>query len=77
MNSPKPLVSIIVRTKNEERWIASCLRSIFQQTYDKLEVILVDNESIDLTIKKAKEVSDKDNKNIRANNFEQERDFLQ
>ena len=55
MNNPKPLVSIIVRTKNEERWIASCLRSIFQQTYDKLEVILVDNESIDLTIKKAKE----------------------
>ncbi len=55
MNNPEPLVSIIVRTKNEERWITSCLRSIFQQTYDKLEVILVDNESIDLTIKKAKE----------------------
>jgi len=25
----KSLISIIIRTKNEEKWIASCLRSIF------------------------------------------------
>jgi len=50
----KDKVSIIVRTKNEERWINSCLRSIFEQTYKNFEVIIVDNYSKDLTIKLAK-----------------------
>lgn len=43
-------VSIIVRTKNEERWIAHCLRAIFQQSEKDLEVILVDNQSTDATV---------------------------
>lgn len=46
--------SIIIRTKNEERWITSCLRSIYNQSYQNFEVILVDNESEDKTIQKAK-----------------------
>ena len=48
-----PNVSIIIRTKNEERWIGSCLKGIFDQTYKDFEVILVDNESTDQTINKA------------------------
>ena len=55
MTTTEPLVSIIIRTKNEERWITSCLRSVFQQTYTNIEVILVDNHSTDMTVKKAKE----------------------
>lgn len=51
----KPLVSIIVRTKNEERWISSCLRAIYKQTHDNLEVILVDNGSTDRTLARARE----------------------
>ncbi|MCG8572860.1 MAG: glycosyltransferase [Spirochaetes bacterium] len=47
-------VSIIIRTKNEERWINHCLNSVFNQTYKNIEVILVDNESTDKTIEKAK-----------------------
>ena len=47
------LVSIIIRTKNEEKWISSCLRSVFNQTYKNIEVILVDNESTDKTVVKA------------------------
>ena len=38
-------ISIIVRTKNEERWISHCLKSIYDQNYPSFEVILVDNES--------------------------------
>ena len=57
--SPKkggePLVSIIVRTKNEERWIGSCLKAVFRQDYKNFEVILVDNQSTDLTVSKAQE----------------------
>ena len=49
-----PKVSIIIRTKNEERWIGSCLKSIFDQTLKDFEVILVDNNSTDQTVNKAK-----------------------
>ena len=47
-----PLVSIIIRTKNEERWINLCLEKIFSQTYKNKEIIIVDNFSDDKTIKK-------------------------
>tara|TARA_B100000029_G_scaffold492747_1_gene554415 strand:- start:1912 stop:3252 length:1341 start_codon:yes stop_codon:yes gene_type:complete len=47
--------SIIIRTKNEERWISSCLREVFNQTHKDFEVIIVDNYSKDKTIEKAKE----------------------
>lgn len=45
------LVSIIIRTKNEERWIASCLNAIYEQDYKNFEIIIVDNESEDNTLK--------------------------
>jgi len=47
------LISIVVRTKNEERWITQCLNAVFSQDYKDYEVIIVDNESNDSTIKKA------------------------
>lgn len=47
-------VSIIIRTKNEERWISSCLDAVFSQNYDNYEVIIVDNESTDRTLEKAR-----------------------
>jgi len=46
-------ISIIIRTKNEERWIEQCLKKIFDQNYDNFEVILVDNNSKDKTLEKA------------------------
>jgi len=49
------LVSIIIRTKNEEKWISSCLKSVFKQEYTNVEVIVVDNESTDRTVLKAQE----------------------
>ena len=47
--------SIIIRTKNEERWINSCLSAVYEQTYKNIEVIIVDNNSSDRTIDNAKE----------------------
>ena len=47
-------VSIIIRTKNEERWISNCLDKIFNQNYKNFEVILADNCSTDKTVIKAK-----------------------
>lgn len=48
MNS-KPLVSVIVPTKNSEATIAACLRSIREQCYPNIELIIVDNYSVDRT----------------------------
>lgn len=45
------LVSIIIRSKNEEKWIGSCLRSILNQSFKNYEIILVDNYSTDSTKK--------------------------
>ena len=47
-------VSIIIRTKNEERWIGRCLESIHMQIYKNFEIIIVDNESTDKTLEKVK-----------------------
>jgi rhamnosyltransferase len=46
------MTSIIIRTKNEERWIGHCLSAVFSQNYKDFEVIIVDNESVDGTLKK-------------------------
>lgn len=43
-------ISIIIRTKNEERWIAHCLDMLYKQDYQDFEVVLVDNGSTDHTV---------------------------
>lgn len=50
----KPKISIIIRAKNEEKWIPSCLSSVFRQEFKDFEVILVDNCSTDRTVEKAR-----------------------
>ncbi len=64
--SSTPLVSLIIRTKDEERWIGSCLRSVFNQTYKNFEVVIVDNCSKDQTLRRVKEF---DVKVININDF--------
>lgn len=49
----KPKISIVIRTKNEERWILKCLEQIKKQTFRDFEIILVDNNSTDQTVQKA------------------------
>ena len=45
----KPLVSIIVPTKNSSEFLGQCLQSIKNQTYKNIELIVVDNNSTDNT----------------------------
>jgi glycosyltransferase involved in cell wall biosynthesis len=42
-------VSVVVTTKNEEKNIANCLKSIKLQTWSNVEIIVVDNNSSDKT----------------------------
>ena len=51
LNNSTKTISIIVRTKNESRWIRACLRSIRSQKINmNIEIILVDNKSSDKTL---------------------------
>lgn len=42
-----PFISVILPVRNEERYIAACVDSIFSQDYpaDQMEVIFVDGRS--------------------------------
>ena len=40
------MISIIIRTKNEEKWIVQTIRQLKKQTYQDFEIILVDNNII-------------------------------
>jgi glycosyltransferase involved in cell wall biosynthesis len=51
-------VSIIITTKNEERIIEKCLESIVNQSYNNIEIIVVDNKSTDRTVEIAREYTD-------------------
>ena len=53
-NTKKLEASIIIRTKNEERWIDFCLKKVFEQKDINFEVIIIDNYSTDKTVDKAK-----------------------
>jgi len=48
--------TIIIPCYNSEKWIRQCVASALNQTYDNLEVIFVDNESIDRSVEIVKEI---------------------
>lgn len=47
------LVSVVIPTKNSVKFLEACLDSIKQQSYSSIEIILVDGQSKDGTIKLA------------------------
>jgi glycosyltransferase involved in cell wall biosynthesis len=49
---PAPLVSLVVILTGQGRWLESCLASVFGQTYERLELVVVDGaQSEDATLR--------------------------
>ncbi|MFC1649264.1 glycosyltransferase [Patescibacteria group bacterium] len=58
-SASRPLVSVIISTRNEEDVLEVLLKSIEEQSYKNVEIIVVDNFSTDKTTKIAKRFTDK------------------
>ena len=54
----QPKVSVIVPTKNVERTMERCLRSIAAQSWGNVELVVVDNFSTDSTFEVAQQYAD-------------------
>lgn len=60
--TPTPLISIIVPIYNTEKYLRDCLDSIIKQTYHNLEIILVDDASVDHSADICREYQEKDSR---------------
>lgn len=71
MSQSQPLVSIIVPVYNAEKHLKKCLDSILIQTYEKFELILINDGSTDNSGKICENLSENDKriKYILTNNF--------
>lgn len=47
--SSRPLVTVLIPARNEEHFIAECLDSVLGQSYDNLDIVVVDGASDDRT----------------------------
>ena len=57
-------ISVIIRCKNEERWIGHCIQSVIE-SLNKPEIIIIDNKSKDETLSIIK--SFKEDPNLKNN----------
>lgn len=56
---PSGLVSVIIPVYNGQKHLEELIQSLKNQTYDKIEVIIVDNNSTDDSVKLLKSLNDK------------------
>jgi len=59
------LVSINILTYNGEKWIEKCIKSVLEQTYPDIEILVIDNASTDNTLEKIQNIKTiKNEKNL-------------
>ena len=60
MNSPFPLISVIVPVYNVQDYVERCVRSLMNQTYQNLEIILIDDGSTDGSLAVCEKLKEED-----------------
>ena len=50
------LVSVLVLCYNHEKFVKDCLKSVYSQTYDNMELLILDNGSHDASVKEIESV---------------------
>ena len=53
----KPLISVVIPTYNRAQMVVAAIKSVFAQTYPRLEVIVVDDGSVDGTAERNPKLS--------------------
>ncbi|MBK9285116.1 MAG: glycosyltransferase family 2 protein [Sphingobacteriaceae bacterium] len=61
MNSKTPIVSFVIPTHNRANVIRDCLESVVNQTYRNIEIVVVNDNSTDHTLKILEEYQNKYN----------------
>ncbi len=51
----EPMISVVVPAYNHENFIVQCLTSVVDQTYDAIEIVVVDDCSTDMTFEMARD----------------------
>lgn len=64
----QPLVSIVIPCYNHEQFVQDCIQSVIDQTYENIELIIIDDGSKDNSVLKIQEMLDSCKQ--RFNNFE-------
>lgn len=60
MSGHRIKISVIIPAYNSEKWIGRCLRSVLAQSYGNLEILVVDDGSVDKTSWIARSIAGKD-----------------
>ena len=57
-----PLITVIIPVYQVENYIKRCIESVISQTYSNLEILLVDDGTLDDSAKICQEYADKDSR---------------
>ena len=55
-NNNQPLVSVVIACYNHENFVQDCVQSIIDQTYENIELIIIDDGSKDGSVEKIQEM---------------------
>lgn len=58
MNNQKPLVTVLVTSYNHQAFVANCIKSILNQTWENIQLIVIDDESPDDSPRIIRELAD-------------------
>lgn len=56
--SSQPLVSVVIPCYNHDKFVQNCIQSVIDQTYENIELIIIDDGSKDGSVEKIREMVD-------------------